>query len=106
MVMEEEKKLIKGFLNFDTGMIRTKAFREKIGRKEAKRLGLMLYHSEKPCKNCGSNMRYVSVSSCASRTCQASAKNAADSNAVETRRRIEEIKEQSQDDYWDSLLED
>ena len=82
-------------------------YRDKIGRKEAISRGMNIYTGKK-C-SCGSCYRYVSGGNCIH--CSKKVKQEKirsemiNMDKVKARRKIEEIKE-SNDDYWDSLLED
>lgn len=97
------------FTDNNAKKFRDLVFAEKIGYKEAKDRGLNFCFSKKQC-SCGGNVRYTTCSTCVNCTNKRAKESRRttdiDMVAVETRRRIEEIKEQSQDDYWDSLLED
>jgi len=89
--------------------IRDLVYRDKIGRKESIERGMNIYFSKKQC-NCGGYIRYISNSDCVACSKGRRKKPARDKSInnekVSARRSIEDIKEQSENDYWDSLLDE
>lgn len=95
------------FENSHANDARNKVYENKIRRKEAIERGLNVYYSDKECEHCGNGkVRYTTSSACV--ICRNGVKKpkGIDVRATERRRKIEDIRERDDLDYYDSLLSD
>ena len=97
------------FSHGEDSRIRDLVYKNKIDRKEAKQKDLYVYFSKKQC-GCGGFIMYTSNGSCfkcrGKKRKEKLRSESVSMEKVEVRRAIENIKEQRENDYWDSLLDE